>query len=319
MGLNEGAMLTARATAQTMRAMRSVWNNAAKQPAPKRADHSADAPFLLIEPLRKAAPLIFASPHSGRRYPREMLQAAQVGLHSLRRGEDAYVDELFAGAAKHGASILCATYARSFIDLNRDPYELDPDMFAEALPAHANTASARVQAGLGAIPKIAGDGRTIYRGKLSLAEAEQRIAEVYQPYHSALARLIEEARAAFGCAVLIDCHSMPSCARGPHAPDIVLGDRYGSACHPSVIALAEASLRRLGYKVARNAPFAGGHTTQSYGRPGDRVHGLQIEVSRGLYLDEHNLERASGFAKVKADMTRLAETLAAAELHRSLA
>jgi N-formylglutamate amidohydrolase len=300
--------------------MRSVWNNAAKQAAaPTAKPDAAEAPFLLIEPLRKAAPLIFASPHSGRRYPREMLQAAQVGLHSLRRGEDAYVDELFAGASKHGASVLCATFARSFIDLNRDPNELDPDMFAEALPAHANTGSARVQAGLGAIPKIAGDGRTIYRGKLSLAEVEQRIAAIYLPYHSALARLIAEAQAAFGCAVLIDCHSMPSCARGPHAPDIVLGDRYGAACHPSVISLVEASLRRLGYKVARNAPFAGGHTTQNYGRPADRVHGLQIEVSRGLYLDEHNLERASGFAKVKADMSRLAETLAAAELHRSLA
>lgn len=279
----------------------------------------ADAPFVLIEPLRRTAPLIFASPHSGRRYPPEMLAAAQVGLDSLRRGEDAFVDELFAPAARHGALVLCGAVSRSFIDLNRDPYELDPEMFADALPAHANTSSSRVQAGLGAIPKIAGDGKPIYRRKLRLDEAETRIRDVYIPYHAQLTALIEDMREAFGCAVLLDCHSMPSCARGAHAPDIVLGDRFGAACHPSVIALAEATLRKMGYHVARNAPFAGGHVTQTYGRPGAHVHALQIELNRGLYLDERTLERGHGLPRVRADMGRLAEVLAAAELHRSLA
>ncbi len=283
------------------------------------ADAPADAPFVLIEPLRRAAPLIFASPHSGRRYPAEMLSAAQVSLDSLRRGEDAFVDELFAPAAKHGALVLAAAVARSFIDLNRDPYELDPDMFEGALPAHAVTESSRVQAGLGAIAKIAGDGRAIYRRKLTLDEAERRIRDVYLPYHEILTALIGETRTAFGCAVLIDCHSMPSCARGPHAPDIVLGDRFGASCHASVIALAEATLRKMGYQVARNAPFAGGHVTQTYGRPAAHVHALQIELNRGLYLDERTLERGPGFARVRADMGRLAEVLAAAELNRSLA
>ena len=298
--------------------MRLAWTKADKADNARRAA-DMDAPFLLIEPLHRSAPLIFASPHSGRRYPADMVAAAQVGLFSLRRGEDAFVDELFAGAAQHGAPVLGATISRAFVDLNRDPEELDPDMFSDLPPAQARPDSPRVRAGLGAIPKIAGDGREIYARKLTTNEAEHRIAAFHRPYHAMLAALVEETQALFGCAVLIDCHSMPSCARGPHAPDIVLGDRFGAACHPAVMGLAEASLRKLGYHVARNAPFAGGHTTQAYGRPAEGLHALQIEINRGLYLDEYSLERGPGFARVKADMTRLAETLAAAELHRSLA
>jgi N-formylglutamate amidohydrolase len=276
-----------------------------------------DLPYVLIEPLRRTAPLIFASPHSGRRDPPELLAQARVGLISLRRSEDAYVDELFAPAAAHGAAVLTATIARAFVDLNRDSGELDPEMFEERLPQ--TNASARVQAGLGAIPRVSGDGQAIYRRKLSLAEGERRIAAVHRPYHAMLQNLVSETKALFGCAVLIDCHSMPSSARGAHAPDIVLGDRYGASCHPSVTALAEATLRRLGYRVARNTPFAGGHTTQTYGRPSQHAHALQIELNRALYVDERSLERTSGYARVRADMSRLAEALSAAALHRSLA
>lgn len=282
-------------------------------------DHAhVEPPFVLIEPLRRTTPLVFASPHSGRRYPSDLLASTRISLISLRRSEDAYVDELFAGAAAHGASVLSATVARAYVDLNRDADELDPDMFEER-PPHAMPTSARVQAGLGAIPRITGDGQAIYRRKLSLAEADRRMATVYRPYHALLANLVAETRAAFGCAVLIDCHSMPSSARGAHAPDIVLGDRFGASCHPSVTALAEATLRRLGYRVARNAPFAGGHTTQIYGKPAAHTHALQIEVNRALYLDERSLERTSGFQRIRADMSRLAEALSAATLHKSLA
>ncbi|MBN8605671.1 MAG: N-formylglutamate amidohydrolase [Caulobacterales bacterium] len=275
--------------------------------------------FVLIEPLHRTAPLIFASPHSGRRYPAELLGEARVSLISLRRSEDAYVDELFASAAAHGAAVLSATMARAYVDLNRDPGELDPEMFEERPPHSPHASSPRVQAGLGAIPRICGDGQSIYRRKLSLSEAQRRIAQVHRPYHDTLQGLIAQTKEQFGCAVLVDCHSMPSSARGAHAPDIVLGDRFGASCHPSVTSLAEATLRRLGYRVARNAPFAGGHTTQTYGRPAQRVHALQIEINRALYVDERTLERTSGHARVRADMARLAEALSAAALHRSLA
>lgn len=279
----------------------------------------SEPPFVLIEPLRRTSPLIFASPHSGRRYPPELLADARVSLISLRRSEDAYVDELFAGAAAHGACVLSGTVARAYVDLNRDPAELDPEMFDERPPQSPQTNSARVQAGLGAIPRISGDGQSIYRRKLSLGEAERRLNAVHRPYHALLQSLVAETKEQFGCAVLIDCHSMPNNARGAHAPDVVLGDRFGASCHPSVTALAEATLRRLGYRVARNTPFAGGHTTQSYGRPAMRVHALQIEINRGLYVDERTLERTNGYARVRADMSRLAEALSAAALHKSLA
>ena len=282
-------------------------------------ERQVEPPFVLIEPLRRTAPIIFASPHSGRRYPSELLADARVSLISLRRSEDAYVDELFAGAAAHGAAVLSATIARAYVDLNRDPGELDPEMFDERPPHNAYATSARVQAGLGAIPRISGDGQNIYRRKLSLDEAERRIAAVHRPYHALLESLVGETKALFGCAVLVDCHSMPSNARGAHAPDIVLGDRFGASCHPSVTALAEATLRRLGYRVARNTPFAGGHTTQTYGRPAARVHALQIEINRALYVDERTLERTPGYVRVRADMSRLAEALSAAALHKSLA
>lgn len=292
--------------------------------APAAADGESQAvvhnepPFVLIEPLRRTTPLIFASPHSGRRYPAELLADARVSLISLRRSEDAYVDELFAGAAAHGACVLSGTVARAYVDLNRDPAELDPEMFDERPPPSPQSNSARVQAGLGAIPRISGDGQTIYRRKLALSEAERRISSVHRPYHALLQNLVTETKEQFGCAVLIDCHSMPNNARGAHAPDVVLGDRFGASCHPSVTALAEATLRRLGYRVARNTPFAGGHTTQSYGRPAAHVHALQIEINRALYVDERTLERTNGYARVRADMTRLAEALSAANLHKSL-
>lgn len=290
--------------------------------AARAAGDDAEPPFVLIEPMRRTAPLIFASPHSGRRYPRELMQAARVGLASLRRSEDAYVDELFADAAAHGAPILCASVARAYVDLNRNPGELDPEMFTDspfAFGPGGAMHTARVQAGLGAIPRIAGDGQEIYWRKLPGAEAERRIGLVHRPYHAMLTALVNEALAQFGCAVVVDCHSMPSSARGPQQPDIVLGDRFGASCHPSITALAEATLRKMGYRVSRNAPFAGGHTTQAYGRPAGKVHALQVELNRSLYLDERTMERGAGFRRVRNDMARLAGALTEAELHRSLA
>lgn len=277
------------------------------------------APYVLIEPLRRTSALVFSSPHSGRRYPLAFLDSSRVGLPSLRRSEDAYVDELFAGAALYGAPVLSATIARAFVDLNRDESELDPDMFHGVPRLHPTSQSPRVQAGLGVVPRVAGDGQDIYRGRMAFDEAARRIAQVHRPYHAVLSRLLEEAHTLFGCAILVDCHSMPSSVRGPNNPDVVLGDRFGASCHPAVTALAEAALRKMGYRVARNTPFAGGHTTQTYGRPSRRTHALQIELNRSLYLDERTMERTSGFLRVRADMARLAEALATARLHESLA
>ena len=288
--------------------------------AEERAEAAAGAHsvYAVVEPLRRSTPLVFASPHSGQHYPQGFLLQSRLPLLSLRRSEDAYVDELFASAASYGAPLLAANLARAYVDVNRDPAELDPDMFSDRLPMHVQRGSPRVLAGLGAIPRIAGDGQDIYRRKLSAAEAKVRLSLVHAPYHAMLAALIAEARVAFGCAVLIDCHSMPSCARGPLQPDIVLGDRFGASCHPSVTGFVEAALQRMGYRVTRNTPFAGGHTTQLHGRPMTGVHALQVEINRSLYMDERTLTRSGGFERVRRDMTRLAAALSAAQFERTL-
>ncbi len=261
------------------------------------------------------SPVIFSSPHSGRLYPAHLLAASALGPAAIRRSEDCMVDTLIAGAPAFGFSLITARYARAYIDLNREAYELDPAMFEDELPAFAQGKTARVAAGLGAIARIVGEGQEIYARKLSFAEAEARIARVYRPYHAALAGLMVEARAAFGGSILIDWHSMPSgaarAARGRRIPDFVLGDRFGASCTASLSGLVARELKDLGYEVARNTPYAGGYTTEFYGHPSQGAHVLQIEINRALYLDEAALAPNAGFAKLKDDVEALCARMAA--------
>lgn len=273
--------------------------------------------FRLIARDPPPTPLVFASPHSGRHYPDEMLAAAAVAPDALRRSEDAFVDQMIAPAAEAGAALILARYGRAFMDLNRDPWELDPTMFSDELPVFARGRTARVAAGLGAIARTAGEGRDIYARKLTFAEAQARVAEAHAPYHDALDRLLARARNAHGLAVLIDWHSMPEAAaktavtpRHGKGCDIVLGDRFGAACTRKLTDLVEKELEGMGYRVARNAPYAGGYTTEHYGRPASRTHALQIEISRALYLDEETLAATEGLARLTADIGKLTAVLA---------
>ncbi len=271
-------------------------------------------PFRLIRPAGAATPLICASPHSGRIYPAAMMAASQLDRRAIRRSEDALVDQLIADAPTHGHTLIAAEFARAYIDVNREPWELDPAMFEDELPPFARARTARVAAGLGAIARIVCEGQEIYARKLTFAEAEARVRQVHQPYHAALAALIGEMKAQFGLAVLIDWHSMPAaaaCGRGGEPCDIVLGDRFGAACSPHVSGFVERALEAMGYRVARNTPYAGGYTTEHYGRPGRRIHTLQIELSRALYFDETELAPTAGFEQLRADLARLFATLAA--------
>ncbi len=260
-------------------------------------------------------PLVYASPHSGRHYPDDMMAAAALDAIAIRRSEDAYVDELVGAGPVLGASMICANLARAYIDVNREAFELDQAMFADELPDFARARTARVAAGLGAIARVVSEGQEIYARKLTFAEARARIETAHAPYHAALARLIGEAHSAHGYAILIDWHSMPAAAaRVGGAPcDIVLGDRFGAACAGLVTQRVEKALEAMGYRVARNAPYAGGYTTEHYGRPGRRTHALQIEINRGLYLDEASLEPTDGFGRLQADLEALTRTLAAAD------
>ena len=262
----------------------------------------------IVRPEHQSAPLVFASPHSGRDYPKDFVAASALDPVALRRSEDSFVDELFAAAPEFGAPLLKALFPRAFIDPNREPFELDPAMFVDALPSYANSQSSRVAAGLGTIPKVVSNGREIYRAKLSFAEAARRINVYYRPYHKALAALVDETVERFGFCVLIDCHSMPSVG-GPLDPDagrgradFVLGDGFGNACEDRITATVERALRAQGHSVIRNKPFAGGYTVRHYGKPSTGVHALQIEINRALYMDELSIERREGIQRLTRQM-----------------
>lgn len=282
-----------------------------------RVPSGSDAPvFKLVRPTRQTLPLVLASPHSGRDYPASFLAQSRLEPHVLRRSEDCYVDEIFAGAVGLGAPLLAALFPRSFVDPNREPHELDPTMFDGPVPPHVNSRSPRVAAGLGMIPRIVATGEEIYRRRLSYAEAAQRLDQCYVPYHEALRRAVEETRDRFGFCLLLDCHSMPSIGLPPEVADkarvdVILGDCFGTACAPRVTEAAEAALRRLGYSLRRNTPYAGGFTTKHYGRPDEGVHALQIELNRSLYMDETSLTRRPYLSTLASHMEQLVGALAA--------
>lgn len=271
-----------------------------------------------LRPEKLAAPVVFASPHSGRHYPDDLISHSRLDRAALRRSEDAFVDDLFAQAPAHGAAFICAGIARAYVDVNRDASELDPAMYAGPLSAEVNARSPRVAAGLGAIPRVVSEGAEIYRGKLPAAEAQRRIDQVWRPYHAAVEEALSAARACFSVSILIDCHSMPSIGAGDPPADMVLGDRFGASCAGEITRLAESTLQKRGYRVARNAPYAGGYATQTYGRPGQKRHALQIEINRALYMDEARCLKNACFEAVKADITALIEALATAGLERRL-
>jgi N-formylglutamate amidohydrolase len=226
----------------------------------------------------------------------------------VRRSDVVFVDELFISCLNAGAPMLRAHFPRAFIDLNREPYELDPAMFDGPLPVKSNTRSMRVAGGLGTIARIVSDGTEIYRGRIPVKVALDRIDRYYKPYHRALTERLETTRSNFGHVVLIDCHSMPSAKmvqeNRPRA-DFVLGDRYGTSCAPGLTDHIHKTLKGMGYTVARNKPYAGGFITERYGNPAHACHAIQIEINRALYLDEHNYSRSSQYAWLVADLTRL--------------
>jgi len=269
-------------------------------------------PFAVLRPPKLKVPLVFNSPHSGRVYPRAFLASSKLDPLTLRRSEDAYVDELFGFAAALGAPLLHAHFPRAYLDVNREPYELDPVLFRDGLPHYANTQSVRVVGGLGTIARIVSETEEIYREPLSVEAALERIHRLYVPYHEALAALLVEAKREFGLAVLIDCHSMPSSTRTDRRttrPDFVLGDRFGTSCGSELTRLAAQALESLGYGVALNKPYAGGYITEHYGRPHKAQHVLQIEINRALYMDESTFEKSRRFEEIRETLESVIRAL----------
>jgi N-formylglutamate amidohydrolase len=251
-------------------------------------------PFEVLQPETGSVPLVLSSPHSGEVYPPSLLSAIRIQFNQLRCLEDAWVDQLFGCATELGAPLLRARFARAYVDPNREAFELDAALFEGPLPAYVNAGSVKARAGLGTIPSRIG-GKAIYRSRLEFGEAERRIRLAYWPYHQALQNLLERARHQFGVVLLLDCHSMPSFADNgatsqEGSVDFALGDRFGRSCAPPIIERVETVLRGSGFRVARNRPYAGGHITARYGQPETGVHALQIEVRRGLFMEERTRE-----------------------------
>lgn len=274
------------------------------------------APFHLIEPVRLTTGAVFNSPHSGSEYPDALTARTRLDRLQLRASEDALVDRLFRSAPAFGAPLMAATAPRAWVDLNRGPGELDPALIEGVRATGLNQ---RIAAGLGVVPRIVSEGAAIYQGKITLAEAQERIRSIHVPYHARLEALLVRARNAFGAAILFDCHSMPSEAlraaprvRG-RAPEIVLGDRFGAAAARDIVAETQLAFEAAGFVVARNAPFAGGYITQRYGRPSRGLNAVQIEIDRGLYLDQRRVEPNADYHDVLGRLERVIAALAAIE------
>ena len=281
-------------------------------------NRSSVPPWRLLAPAEQTAPVVVASPHSGRDYPPEFIAASRLNVVSLRGSEDAFIDEIFAAAPDFGAPLLCARFPRAYVDANREAFELDPAMFTDPLPDYVNTRSPRIAAGLGTIARVVTDGEDIYHEPLRFEDALGRIEALYRPYHKALQGLLQATQERFSGCLLVDCHSMPSGQLAPELgagdgnkpADMVLGDCFGTSSAPAVTDIAKAALEASGFTVALNKPYAGGFTTRHYGRPREGVHVLQVEINRALYMDEKLVRRGPGLPDLKCRLGPLMRALA---------
>ncbi len=283
----------------------------------------APLPYDLTLPAERLTSVVFSSPHSGRDYPHGFLRASVLDQRTIRSSEDAFVDDLLDCVPGLGAPLLAARCPRAYVDLNRAPDELDPAVIEGLRPAGYNP---RISSGLGVIPRVVAGGKAIYRGKLSPDEVMERIDGCWTPYHDCLKGLIAEQRAAFGEAILIDMHSMPHeavdsiAAAGAKRPEIVIGDRFGAASAGHIVDRIEAAFEAAGFRTLRNAPFAGAYIAQTYGRPAQGSHVVQIEVDRSLYMNEREVRpngNYRGFKKTLAVI--LTEIAAIGQARRTLA
>lgn len=282
-----------------------------------RANDNNDPTVLsLVRPTRQTLPVLVSSPHSGRNYDSDFLTTSRLDNLAIRRSEDAFVDDLVAGIPALGAPTLCALFPRAWLDVNREPYELDPAMFDAPMPHWINARSPRVRAGLGTIPRVVAGGAEIYRGKLKPDDAERRIKSHYMVYHDTLIGLIDETRDRFGTGCLIDCHSMPSSGNdgSRQKADIVIGDRFGASCERSITAAATEALRNAGLTVRRNDPYPGGFITENYGRPDLGMHAIQLEFNRGLYMNERTMQRGRSMAAIRDVLESTVKAIAEATL-----
>ena len=256
----------------------------------------------IVEPDSLTSGVVFALPHSGRDYGVSFLNQSILDEISIRSSEDAFLDQLIDGIERYGAPKIIANAPRAFIDLNRSTDELDPALISGI---KNNVRNPRISSGLGVIPRVVSHGKEIYRGKLSLEQAQSRIEYYWKPYHKDLSILLTRAQSIYGQSLLIDMHSMPHEAVSTQssfikAPEIVVGDRFGMSSDPEFTNLIVSILKHHGFRVAKNTPFAGAFITKHHGKIKERTHAIQLEIDRSLYMNEVQISPNSGFDKLKS-------------------
>jgi len=265
------------------------------------------APFDLFNEVAPAVPIVVSVPHAGRDYP-DLADQLAVPLAKLRPLEDRYADLLIEPIVRRGVTAIVARTPRLWIDLNRSETDLDRAMVSGGRIS-ATPQSARVRGGLGLIPRSLQGINAIWRAPLAQSDVAARIEHHHRAYHRALASLLTRVRARFGCALLIDLHSMPPLGRAD-APSIVIGDRWGVSAAANLTGCAENMLTRSGFRVALNAPYAGGHILEAHAAPARGIHAIQIEVDRRLYLDRDFDSAGPGLARIQATLAELIDALA---------
>ncbi|KQM67642.1 N-formylglutamate amidohydrolase [Sphingomonas sp. Leaf17] len=231
-----------------------------------------------------ASPVVLSVPHAGRDYPPALTDLLRVPVAALLPLEDRHVDAV-ARAARTTQTLLVQRTPRAWIDLNRGEDDRDPMIDDGAAPVALPLRSVKVRSGLGLVPRrVAGAGE-VWRRRLSAPEVMTRIVDDHRPYHQAVSAALAAAWRRFGIAVLLDIHSMPPLGAPDDAPRVVLGDRFGRSAANRLVRAAAGVIRETGLKPAFNAPYAGGHMLDRHARPRLGVHGIQLELDRGLYLD----------------------------------
>lgn len=236
-------------------------------------------------------PVLVSVPHAGREYPPVLLDNLNVSASHLLRLEDRYADRLAASAIASGFPSIIARKPRAWIDLNRSRTEIDPDMVIGMDSAQTPHISRKVRGGLGILPRRLHGAGNLWREKWQHQHVMGRIEQDHEPYHVMVSQVLDRIRSAYGCALLVDLHSMPSVFdENRRKIEFVIGDRFGRSCESRYVEHAAAHFRRPGHHVQTNHPYPGGYILERHGNPSGNIHAIQLEVDRSLYLDKNMRE-----------------------------
>ena len=261
-----------------------------------------------------SVPLLLDSPHSGD-VPASFVQPV-APPKVLQTTRDAFVDELYASAPRHGATLIAATFPRWMIDANRGRDDIDVDLIEGAWP-YPVSPTGKTRSGMGLLRRLALPGVPMYARRFAIAEVETLLRDYYDPYHAAVKAALDRLHARFGAVWHIDCHSMRSRGNamndddGRERPDFVVSDRDGTTAGSNFTEHVVSALRARGYSVGINDPYKGAELIRAYGRPAEQRHSIQIEINRCLYIDEDEVIKHDGFARLERNLDRLLGEVAA--------